>query len=85
MAASFLGPHMAFLVCAHTRERVLSLLALLCCCLVAQLCLTLCDPMDGSMPGFPVLQYLSEFAQTHVHRVDDNIQLSHPLLGHKEG
>ena len=31
-----------------------------CCCLVAQLCLTLCDPMDCSMPGFPVLHYLLE-------------------------
>ena len=38
-------------------------------CLVAQLCLTLCDPMNGSMPGFPVLHYLPEFVQTHVHWV----------------
>jgi len=37
------------------------------CCSVAQLCLTLCDPMDCNMPGFPVLHYLLEFAQTHVH------------------
>ena len=51
-----------------------------CCCPVAQLCLTLCDPMDYSKPGFPVLQYLSEFAQTHVHWVTDAIQPSHPLL-----
>ena len=35
--------------------------------LVVQLCLTLCDPMDCSMPGYPVLQYLPEFAQTHIH------------------
>ena len=34
---------------------------------VAQSCLTLCDPMDFSTPGFPVLLYLLEFAQTHVH------------------
>ena len=34
---------------------------------VAQSCLTLCDPMDCSMPGLPVLHYLPEFAQTHVH------------------
>ena len=40
----------------------------------------LCDPMDGSRPGFPVLHYLLEFAQTHVHRVGDTIQPSHPLL-----
>ena len=36
--------------------------------------------MNYSMPGFPVLYYLPEFAQTHVHRVDDAIQPSHPLL-----
>ena len=34
-----------------------------CCCLVAQLCLTLRNPMDCSMPGFPVLYYLPEFAK----------------------
>ena len=34
---------------------------------VSQLCLTLCNPVDYSMPGFPVLRYLLEFAQTHVH------------------
>ena len=52
---------------------------LLCCCSVAQLCLTLCDPMDYSMPGFSVLQYLPELAQTHDHWVSDAIQPSHPL------
>ena len=36
------------------------------CCLVTKLCLTLCDPMDCSTPGFPVLHYLPEFAQIHV-------------------
>ena len=46
---------------------------------VAQACLTLCDPMDCSTPGFPVHHKLPEFAQTHVHRVDDAIQPSHPL------
>ena len=50
-----------------------------CCCSVAELCLTLSDPMDCSMPGFPVLHYLPEFAQTHVHWVSDAIQPSHPL------
>ena len=45
-----------------------------CCCLVTQSCPTLCDPVDGSMPGFPVLYYLPRFAQTHVHWVDDAIQ-----------
>ena len=46
---------------------------------VAQSCLTLCDPMDCSTPGFPVHHQLPEFAQTHVHRVGDAIQPSHPL------
>ena len=51
-----------------------------CWCSVAKLCPTLCDPMDWSTPGFPVLLYLLEFAQTHVHWVSDAIQPSHPLL-----
>ena len=46
---------------------------------VAQLSPTLCDPMDCSMSGFPVHHQLLKFAQTHVHRVNDAIQLSHPL------
>ena len=49
------------------------------CYLVAQSCLTLCEPMDCSMPGFPVLHHLSELAQTHVHWISDSIQPSHPL------
>ena len=49
------------------------------CYLVTQSCLTLCDPMDCSTPDFPVLHYLPEFAQTHVHWVSDTIQPSHPL------
>jgi len=48
------------------------------CCSVAKLCPTVCDSMDYSMPGFPVLHYLPEFAQTHVHWVSDAIQPSHP-------
>ena len=47
---------------------------------VAQLCLTLCDPTDCSIPGFPVHHQHLELAQTHVHRVSDAIQPSHPLL-----
>ena len=43
------------------------------------LCLTLCDPMDCSTPGFPVLHYPPEFAHIHVLWVDDAIQPSHPL------
>ena len=46
---------------------------------VTQSCLTICDPMDCSMPGFLVHQQLLELAQTHVHRVSDAIQPSHPL------
>ena len=41
---------------------------------------TLCNTTDCSTPGFPVLHYLPEFAQTHVHWVGDAIQPSHPLL-----
>ena len=43
-------------------------------------CSTLCSLMDCSMPGFPVLHYLLDFAQTHVHGVGDAIQPCHPLL-----
>ena len=48
---------------------------------VVQSCPTLCDPMDCSTPGSPVLHYLSEFAQIHVHCVSDAIKIytSHPL------
>ena len=61
---------------------------------VAQSCLTLCDPIDCSIPGLPVHHQLLELAQTHVHRVSDAIQPSHPLsppspptfnLAHHEG
>ena len=41
--------------------------------------MNLCDPKDSSTPGFPVLPYLPELAQTHVHQVSDAIQPSHPL------
>ena len=49
------------------------------CCSVTQSCPTLCNPMNCSTPGFPVLHYLPEFVQTHVHWVRDAIQPSHPL------
>ena len=51
-----------------------------CWCSVAQLCLTLCNCIDCSMPGFPVLHYLLELTQTHVLWIFDAIQPSHPLL-----
>ena len=47
---------------------------------VTQSCPTLCDPMDYSTPGFPVHYQLPELTQTHVHRVSDAIQTTHPLL-----
>ena len=47
---------------------------------VSQSCLTLCNHMDCSTPGFPVHHQLPEFAQTYVHQVSDAIQPSHPLL-----
>ena len=46
---------------------------------VAQSCLTLCNPMNRSMPGLPVHHQLPEFNQPHVHWVSDAIQPSHPL------
>ena len=46
---------------------------------VAQSCPILCDPMNHSTPGLPVHHQLPEFTQTHVHRVGDAIQPSHPL------
>ena len=46
---------------------------------VTQSCPTLCDPMNRSTPGLPVHHQLPEFTETHVHRVGDAIQPSHPL------
>ena len=46
---------------------------------VAQLCPTLCNPMNPSTPGLPIHHQLPEFTQTHIHRVSDAIQPSHPL------
>ena len=46
---------------------------------VHSVCPTLCNPMNCSMPGLPVYHQLPEFTQTHVHRVGDAIQPSHPL------
>ena len=45
---------------------------------VTQSCLTLCDPMNRSTPGLPIHHQLPEFTQTHIHRVSDAIQPSHP-------
>ena len=62
----------------HISWRTLSIIILYCS--VTQSCLTLCDPMNCNTPGFPVHHQLPEPTQTHVHRVNDAIQLSHPLL-----
>ena len=51
-----------------------------CCCPVTKSCPTLCSPMDCNTIGFHVLHYISEFAQIHVHWVNDAIQASHHLL-----
>ena len=50
-----------------------------CCCSVPKSCPALCDPMDFSTPRLPVLHYFLEFAQIHLHWLDDGIQPSHPL------
>ena len=49
-------------------------------CSLTKSCLTLCNPMDCSTPGFPVHHQLLEFIQTHVHWVSDAIQPSHPVI-----
>ena len=54
-----------------------------CCCSGAKSCPTICEPMDFSMPGFPVLHCLAEFAQVHVHWIgvlSNHLILWHPLL-----
>ena len=55
------------------------------CCPVAQSCPTLCDHVDCSTPGFPVLHHLLELAQTHVYWASDAIQPSRPLLSPSPG
>ena len=53
--------------------------SLCCCCSVSNSCLTPCNAINCSTPGFPVLHYPSELTQTHVHWVSDAIQPSRPL------
>ena len=50
-----------------------------CCCSVTKSCPILCDPMGCSMPGFPVLHYFLEFAQSHIPGVNIATQPSYPL------
>ena len=84
-----LGPQMGFLPhaarpgCYNSNTLAPRVATTFCCCSVTQSCPALCDPMDCSMPDFPVLHHLLEFAQSHVHPVSDAIQPSHlcyPLL-----
>jgi len=70
--------------CSHKIKRCLllgrkAMTKLRCCCSVTKLWLTLCNPMDCSMSGFPVRHHLPELAQTHVHWIIDTIQPLHPL------
>ena len=66
----------------HTKEIKIHIMC--CCCSISQLCPTLCNPTDYSMPGFPVLQYLLEFAQTRMSIElmipSKRLILCHPLL-----
>ena len=67
----------------HTVKCFCCCLGSFCCCSVIQLCLTLCDPMDCSMSGVPVLHYLLEFAKTHAIELmmsSKHLILCHPLL-----
>ena len=68
-----------FLKLNHPYNHGVSLLDHKVCCSVTKSCSTLFTLMDCSIPGFPVLHYLPEFAQTHVHWVGDAIQPSHSL------
>ena len=75
--ASFMSPELAgrFFTTSTTWEAQLMLLSS-----VTQSCPTLCNPMNRSTPGLPIHHQLPEFTQTHIHRVSDAIQPSHPLL-----
>ena len=60
-----------------------SVVTVCCCCSVAQSCPSLCDPMDCSTPGFPVLHHLPEFAHIHIQSVvmlSNHLILGHPLF-----
>ena len=63
----------------HLHDLIVLYLASVQFSLSVQFSVQLCDSTDCSMPGFPVHHQLPEFAQTHVHRVGDAIQPSHPL------
>ena len=87
MISSLLTMTPQFLLSPGPIGRALSITPLWSWCSAAQLCLTLCNPVDCSTPGFTVPHYLPEFAHTHIHRVGVAIQPSHLLspLGRKCG
>ena len=68
-----------FLVCLFNSNTIILAHLLVQFSSVAQSCPTLCDPMNHSTPGLPVHHQLPKFTQTHIHRVGDAIQPSHPL------
>ena len=67
-------------ICTDKQNYIMSSVQFSSVSSIAQSCLTLCDPMNHSMPGLPVHHQLLDFTQTHVHQVGDAIQPSHPLL-----
>ena len=80
---------MALLHLVHTKIYSSAVSVFFCCiknckktcgCSVAKSCLSICNSVDYSMPGFPVLQYLLDFDQTHVHWDSDASQASHPVF-----
>ena len=76
------GHNWSSLACTHTciiQCKIIfvdPVVAVVFSCSVAKSCPTLCDPMNCSMPGYPVFHYLQEFAQTHVHWASDAVQPS---------
>ena len=75
-----IGPRILGMVSEHWfQPEVTCQLHSVQCSSVTQSCPTLCDPMNRSTPGLPIHHQLPEFTQTHVHRVGDAIQPSHPL------
>ena len=83
MSTTTIGPHWLSPLLSHVCSCVSPLVKrggrhrCCCCCSVAKSCPILCDPIDYSMPGFPVFHHLPEFSQTHVHWFGDAIQPSH--------
>ena len=74
---SFVGPNLG-ISRASMEESIFLSFSIFQFSSVAQSCPTLCDPMNRNTPGLPVHHQLPEFTQTHVHRVHDAIQPSHP-------